>query len=435
MYNLAANVLVGAMMLAWVGVLCGTFRYADAPDLDEDHGGRRHASISVAGGLTLTFAKIDRHNRSEPKMTPPSDSIEDELQAPAKSTTDGLQAAMPIVYILWVAVMMGLLLNLLLLILYTRQSIRAKAQLALKQSPESAQEALWQTQMQLLIVCLNLVPFCVLVLAGYRVCVFIQGLESTQRLREQAQTLFVRADLGCTITAVHHTVRVLENRGLTACGGAATSNVWLRIGAGQMDDVEARCQGEYGDVAFTFDDYAYDFNYSDHVLRSRGESFLRPFRGTRAANADDMQFWVDHPRSSSRAVQSTFSAGDSVACWTPIFLSPNQTAANQWREFHDWRSKFQCANRLCVKIFDPVFDLKDPQWHSGELELTLIAVAVALAGTSLLLLTWCCCAYEFCCHRLFSLEPSPEKVHTESYAFSLISYTPPCTLHRTSVPD
>ena len=88
-----------------------------------------------------------------------------------------------------------------------------------------------------------------------------------------------------------------------------------------------------------------------------------------------MQFWVDHPRSSSRAVQSTFSAGDSVACWTPIFLSPNQTAANQWREFHDWRSKFQCANRLCVKIFDPVFDLKDPQWHSGELELTLCALS------------------------------------------------------------
>ena len=422
-------------------------------------------------------------------MTPPSESIEDELQAPAKSSTDGLQAAMPIVYILWVAVMIGLLLNLLLLILYTRQSIRAKAQLALKHSLESAQEALWQTQMQRLIVCLNLVPFCLLLLAGYRVCVFIQGLESTQRLREQAQTLFVRANLGCTITAVHHTVRVLENRGLTACGGAATSNVWLRIGAGQMDDVEARCQGEYGDVAFTFDDYAYDFNYSDHVLRSRGESFLRPFRGTRAAvargracrrvvftracikiylcaqNADDMQFWVDHPRSSSRAVQSTFSAGDSVACWTPIFLSPNQTAANQWREFHDWRSKFQCANRLCVKIFDPVFDLKDPQWHSGELELTLcalssqplsgcgvcfsehivpnshpntmcrIAVAVALAGTSLLLLTWCCCAYEFCCHRLFSLEPSPDKVHTESYAFNLISYTPPRTLHLTSVPD
>ena len=62
MYNLAANVLVGAIMLAWVGVLCGTFRYADAPDLDEDDGGRRNASISVAGGLTLTFAKVLPHH-------------------------------------------------------------------------------------------------------------------------------------------------------------------------------------------------------------------------------------------------------------------------------------------------------------------------------------------------------------------------------------
>ena len=62
LYNLAANVLVGAMMLAWVGVLCGAFRYADAPDLDEDDGGRRNASISVAGGLTLTFAKVLCHH-------------------------------------------------------------------------------------------------------------------------------------------------------------------------------------------------------------------------------------------------------------------------------------------------------------------------------------------------------------------------------------
>ena len=61
-------------------------------------------------------------------------------------------------------------------------------------------------------------------------------------------------------------------------------------------------------------------------------------------------------------------------------------------------------------------------------------MAIALAGTSLLLLTWCCCAYELCCHRLFSLEPSPDKVHTESCAFSVI-HTTMYTSHRTSVPD
>ena len=90
LYNLAANVLIGAIMLAWVGVLCSTFRYANAPDLDEDDGGRQnddigylHAtkcdcarsaqdtgacihdcstSISVAGGLTFTFAKVLPHH-------------------------------------------------------------------------------------------------------------------------------------------------------------------------------------------------------------------------------------------------------------------------------------------------------------------------------------------------------------------------------------
>ena len=140
-----------------------------------------------------------------------------------------------------------------------------------------------------------------------------------------------------------------------------------------MDDVEARCQGAFGDVAFTFDDYSYDFNYSGHALRSRGESFLRPFAGTQM-NLTDGQLWVDHPRTKTTAMPSTFKADDSVIYWAPDLWDEaawDQAAASHELTPHDLRSKFQCGNHLCVKIFDPADDLQDPQWHAGELEYTM----------------------------------------------------------------
>ena len=63
-----------------------------------------------------------------------------------QGTTDKLQAALPIVSILWSAVMFGLLLNLLLLIMYAcprlaRAGLRRKGGFAREQSQESVEAA------------------------------------------------------------------------------------------------------------------------------------------------------------------------------------------------------------------------------------------------------------------------------------------------------
>ena len=268
--------------------------------------------------------------------------------------------------------MIGILLNVLLFVLCARQRIGSyhrKGELLRELSLESAEAKHWNQQMNNVIFGLNLVPFCLLAVAGYRLCTFIEGIESTQHLRAQAATIFSRSDENCTISAVHHEVRVIDNKGLSDCYGSSTNNVFLRIGAGEMDDVEARCQGQYGNVAFTFDDYRYSFTFSNHVLQSRGERLLRPFKGTNAALTDD-GLWVDHPRSSSTPAPSTYVTGEKVKCWMPVHEKVEKAIADAANTIsrQDFRLRFQCGNKLCVKIFDPADDLKDPEWHAGELE-------------------------------------------------------------------
>lgn len=110
--------------------------------------------------------------------------------------------------------------------------LKGGEELARELSLESAEGEQWKAQMKVLIAGWNLVPFSLLLLAGYRLMCFIQVLERAQVLREEASTLFQPCDNNCTITAVHHTIRVMDNRGLTDCGGSSNSNVSLRIGAG-----------------------------------------------------------------------------------------------------------------------------------------------------------------------------------------------------------
>ena len=84
----------------------------------------------------------------------------------------------------------------------------------------------------------------------------------------------------------------------------------------------------------------------------------------------DQGFWIDHPKSSKHPVPSTFGVGAAVACWRPEHDKIDlvtRDPTNRLRQ-DEWRDKFQCGNELCVKIFDPATDLKDPEWRAGELE-------------------------------------------------------------------
>ena len=284
-------VLAGVLLVIWASVLVFAVASPDAPDPAMAPSG-----MEVAGGLRFIDREVERKkNTAESEVegmanaaTAPwkkdeagddtdTDEEPDEhhgIKSPHDST-DMLEAEMPVVYIVWTAVLIGLLLNLLLFSLYVcpalyrpprlkegleggdfRSSRRwdESAQTWVESDSESRHAAgdPWQAQMRNLIAGWNLVPFCLLLLAGYRLTCFIQGLEQTDDLRAKTATLFQRSDSGCstlqshgchcTITQVYHAVRVLESKGISDCDGASKGNVFLRIGAGNWDDVAARCQ-------------------------------------------------------------------------------------------------------------------------------------------------------------------------------------------------
>ena len=421
-------VAVGSLVL-WVAVIAYALAYADAPDPDMppyrrttdalrtgvevDPDGQQGAS-TIAGGLTFKQTAVASTQAPEGVVVDDDDAdgmvSSDDGGQKQQTTTNLMESVLPVVSLIWTAELFGILLNLLLLCLYSR--LRLKTALsAAESSSDTSFDVQWQLQLRNSLACWGLVPFCMLILCGYRVWSFVTSIESTQHLRNEAVTMFSRGDDDCSpsqsgsckciITAVHHTVRVVDNHGLTDCEGTSSSNAFLRLGAGSADDIEGRCQGQYGDVKFTFDDYTYSFNYSGHTLKSRGESFLRPFKGTRMAVSADQHLWVDHPKKSKHRMPSTYAVGESVTCWKPepdkIDLATRDPANRLGRD--EWRDKFQCGNALCVKIFDPATDLQDPEWHPGELLHIMMAVCASISATLVILFLWCCCVC-FCAGSL-----------------------------------
>ena len=274
-------VFAGVLLAIWASVLVFAVANPDVPDPSMPPNG-----MEVAGGLRFIDREVERKTntaksevegkantataswkKDEAGHDTDTDEESDEhheIKSPHDST-DMLETEMPVVYLVWTAVLIGLLLNLLLFALYVCPALRRRPRLkeglergGLRSSrrwDESAQTWAepdsesrhaagdpWQAQMQNLIAGWNLVPFCLLLLAGYRLTCFIQGLEQTDDLREKTALLFERSVLPCTITQVYHAVRVLESRGISDCSGASKGNVFLRIGAGNWDDVAARCQ-------------------------------------------------------------------------------------------------------------------------------------------------------------------------------------------------
>jgi len=189
----------------WAAALLFALANSDAPDPEMSDG---RQSTEIAGGLTFSNRGEERKTKAAAISTADedkdggrndvaTDEVPDASTSP-NSSDDMLASEMPVVYLIWTAVLLGLFLNLLLLALYAHPALccshTRKGELGRELSLESAQAAYWQAQMKNLIIGWNLVPFGVLLLAGCRLMFFIQGLESTDNLRTTAATLFERSD-------------------------------------------------------------------------------------------------------------------------------------------------------------------------------------------------------------------------------------------------
>jgi hypothetical protein len=93
-----------------------------------------------------------------------------------QTTTNLMESVLPVVSILWTAVLIGILLNLLLLWLYARSRLSSggsSRELVRELSLSSAEDEQWRVQQSHFLAGWNMAPLCLLILSGYRIWSFV----------------------------------------------------------------------------------------------------------------------------------------------------------------------------------------------------------------------------------------------------------------------